>query len=431
MTGVQTCALPISAIPPADSHSISVGSGRTPVVLQVERNGLVTESRFTVVRPWPWWLRAWAWPLYLLAVGGLVLGLVRWRTRRLERHTRDLEARVAERTAELRKANAVKEEFLASISHEIRNPLNGVVGICEMLAERNVGPREHVLVRTLGGCADQLRSMLDDILDFSHLERAVPTLSRTDFELVSLVEESARVMDPDLKACSLILPEQPCWLHGDSGKIRQVLCNLISNALKYGVPQEAGIEVHVTPTDGGKGRVRIAVRNTGPTIPAEEIPRLFESFRRGRQTAGVPGSGLGLAVCRRLSQAMGGHLTAASQEGLTEFAFEVVLPSAQPPVRAESAPAQISRALAIEDEDYNRLVLGHVLRALGYSVDWAEDAATALRLAAAHPYDLVLTDWRLPDMEGGELCKRLLEIMPTPKPPVVAVTAYEIGRAHV
>jgi signal transduction histidine kinase/DNA-binding NarL/FixJ family response regulator len=411
-------------LPPGEVRNLTFGAGRTPVALEAERNGLVAAADFTVFRPWPWWLRAWAWPLHLLALGGVVVGLVRWRTRRLDRRNRELEARVAARTAELRQANAVKEEFLASISHEIRNPLNGVVGICEILAERQVGPREHVLVRTLGGCADQLRSMLDDILEFSHLERATPTLANTDFELVALVEDCARVMDPDLTACALLLPEQPHWLHGDSGKIRQVVCNLISNALKYGVPREVGVELVATPAEAGGVRVRIAVRNTGATIPSDEIPLLFESFRRGSQTGGVPGSGLGLAVCRRLSRAMGGHLTAASADGTTEFAFEFVLPSAQPPVRATGTPAPVSRALAVEDEDYNRLVLGHVLRSLGYTVDWAEDAAAALRLAATQPYDLVLTDWRLPDMEGGELCRRLLAILPAPQPPIVAVTAY-------
>ncbi len=411
-------------VAPGDWVALTVAAGRTPVVAQAVRNGQVVESSFVVVRPLPWWQRAWAWPLHAVVLVGLVLGIARLRTRHLERRNRELETRVALRTEELRQANAVKEEFLASISHEIRNPLNGVVGICAMLADRNVGPRELLLVRTLGGCADQLRSMLDDILDFSQLARKAPTLANNDFELVALVEECARVMDPELSACSLLLPETPCWVHGDSGKLRQLACNLISNALKFGVPREAGIEVTILATDSGRARVRLAVRNTGPTIAASELPQLFESFRRGSHTGGIPGSGLGLAVCRRLSVALGGHLTAASADGITEFAFEAVLPSAQPPVRAEDAPAPVSRALAIEDEDYNRMVLGHVLRALGYAVDWAENGTAALRLAAANPYDLVLTDWRLPDMEGGVLCERLLAIMPAPKPPIIAVTAY-------
>jgi signal transduction histidine kinase/DNA-binding response OmpR family regulator len=409
---------------PGRPMQLPVGWGRTSVSTKAERNGLVTESTFTVLRPWPWWVRPWAWPLHLGACAGLVVGLVRLKMHRLERRNRELERRVALRTSELRKANAAKEEFLAGISHEIRNPLNGVVGICAMLADREVGPREKILVRTLGGCADQLRSMLDDILDFSRIERGEILVANQDFELSSLIEESAIVMDPERKACTLILPDEPIWLHGDSGKLRQIACNLVSNALKYGVPREAGIEVRVENAGGGRSRVRIAIRNSGPTIPADEIPRLFESFQRGSRTAGMPGSGLGLAVCRRLIQAMGGRITAASVDGVTEFAIEVLLPNARPPERANELPAMVSRALAIEDEDYNRIALGYVLRVLGYEVDWATDGASALKLASERQYDLVLTDWRLPDMNGGELCRRLLALLPNPKPPVIAVTAY-------
>lgn len=404
--------------------SLPVGWGETPVMLQAERNGLRTETAFTVVRPWPWWLRPWAWPLHALVFGGIVYGLVRWHTHKLRRDNLELEARVNERTAQLRKATAAKEEFLASISHEIRNPLNGVVGICAMLADRDVGPGERVLVRTLGGCADQLRSMLDDILDFSRIDRTQVTLTNVDFEAGALVEEAARAMDPELTACALMLPEQVAWLHGDSGKLRQIVCNLISNALKYGVPREAGVEVRLTPAGAGRSRLRLAVRNSGPTIPPDELNRLFDSFQRGRNTANIPGSGLGLAVCRRLAQAMGGRITAASQDGVTEFALEVTLANAQPPAPKVGAPKAVSRALAIEDEDYNRIALGHVLKQLGYEVHWAADGASAVKLAAANQYDLVLTDWRLPDTDGGTLCKKLVGLLPRPTPPIVAVTAY-------
>lgn len=413
-----------STLRPGVDFQLPVGWGRTAITLQAERNGLVTESTVTVVRPWPLWLRWWAWPLHAAALAGLVLALVRWRTRTLKQRNLELERHVSERTEQLRKASAVKEEFLASISHEIRNPLNGVVGICAMLADREVGPREKILVRTLGGCADQLRSMLDDILDFSRIERGQVTLTNVDFEAGALVEEAARAMDPGLTACSLLLPEQAAWLHGDSGKLRQIICNLISNALKYGVPSEAGVEMRLTPAGAGRTRLRLAVRNTGPTIPPEELLRLFESFQRGANTGNIPGSGLGLAVCRRLAQAMGGRITAASHEGTTEFALELTLVNAQPPARPAGLPDTVSRALAIEDEEYNRIALGHVLRSLGYTVDWAVDGASALKFASTQQYDLVLTDWRLPDIEGGELCRRLVRVLPRPTPPIVAVTAY-------
>ncbi len=413
-----------STLRPGADFQLPVGWGRTSVTLQAERNGLLTENIVTVVRPWPLWLRWWAWPLHAAALAGLIFALVRWRTRTLKLRNLELEKHVSERTEQLRKASAVKEEFLASVSHEIRNPLNGVVGICAILADREVGPSEKTLVRTLGGCADQLRSMLDDILDFSRIERGQVTLTNVDFEASSLVEEAARAMDPELTACSLMLPDQPAWLHGDSGKLRQIVCNLISNALKYGVPSEAGVEMRLSPAGAGRTRLRLAVRNTGPTIPPEELTRLFESFQRGANTGSIPGSGLGLAVCRRLAHAMGGRITAASHEGTTEFALELTLVNAQPPAKAVGLPDTVSRALAIEDEDYNRIALGHVLRSLGYTIDWAVDGASALKFASTQQYDLVLTDWRLPDTDGGELCRQLVRVLPRPTPPIVAITAY-------
>lgn len=407
-------------------QDIALAWGKTSLEVRAQLNGRTTRAGYTLSRPFPWPLRPWAWPLHLGILSAVGVTLVRLRTRQLQRRNAELEQHVASRTLELRKANAAKEEFLAGISHEIRNPLNGVVGICSMLADRDVGAKDRLLVRTLGGCADQLRSMVDDILDFSRIERGEVTLTKVDFELRSLIEESAYVMDPELKRCSLMLPDQDIWLHGDSGKLRQLVCNLVSNALKYGEPPEAGIEASVQPTEAGRARLRIAVRNTGPTIPAEDLPGLFESFRRG-QGAGVqaqPGSGLGLAVCRRLVHAMGGRIFAASEHGLTEFAIDVTLPLALPPASPEDQVGEVSLALAIEDEDYNRIALGHVLRKLGYKVDWAADAATALRLAADRAYDVILTDWRLPDMAGDVLCRRLLALQPEPLPPVIAVTAY-------
>ena len=403
---------------------VAANWGRNTVVLQSERNGLVSQRELVVVRPYPWSLRPWALALEAAAIAAAVWVLGRWRTRHLLRQKRELEAAVEQRTAQLRKANAAKEEFLASISHEIRNPLNGVVGICAILQDSEVGPREKNFVQVLSGCAEQLHSMLDDVLDFSRIDRGEITLTTGPFEIRALVEESARVMDPLLEACTLQLPETSQWLAGDSGKIRQIVCNLVANALKYGRPREAGVELRLTPEAGRQTRVRLAVHNTGPTISPEELPRLFESFRRGAGAANTPGFGLGLAVCRRLAERMGGRMTAASADGRTEFALELVLPQAEPTTASDAHTPTVSRALAIEDEDYNRLALGHVLRSLGYEIDWAPDGASALQLARRQQYDLILTDWRLPDIEGDELSRQLQAVLVPPRPPIVAVTAY-------
>lgn len=404
--------------------SVPVAWGENPIVVRVERNGLQAQRDLVVIRPYPWMLRPWVLVLEALALAAAAWGLSRWRTRHLLRQKRTLETAVELRTAQLRKANAAKEEFLASVSHEIRNPLNGVVGICAILHDSEIGPREKNFVRVLSGCAEQLNSMLDDVLDFSRIDRGEITLVSVPFEICALVEEAVRVMDPSLEACTLQLPETPQWLEGDPGKIRQIVCNLVSNALKYGRPREAGIELRLTPEADMRIRIRLAVHNTGPTIPANELPRLFESFRRGAGTDGTPGFGLGLAVCRRLAERMGGHMSAASAGGDTEFALELPLPMSAAPVGRDHSPTSVSRALAIEDEDYNRLALGHALRALGYEIDWATDGASALQLARRQAYDLILTDWKLPDIDGDELCRQLLTVLAPPRPPIVAVTAY-------
>ena len=404
--------------------TIPVNWGRNHLALVAERHGLATRRELAVDRPYPLPLRPWALVLEFLLLAAAVWWFTRLRTRHLLRQKRALEAAVEQRTAQLRKANAAKEEFLASVSHEIRNPLNGVVGICAILQDSALGPRERNFVQVLSGCAEQLRSMLDDVLDFSLIDRGATALHPAPFEACALVEEAVRVMDPLLESCALQLPETPQWLEGDTGKIRQIVCNLVSNALKYGRPREAGIELRLTPEPGGRFRLRLAVHNAGPTIPAADLPRLFESFRRGAGTEGTPGFGLGLAVCRRLAERMGGRMTAASRDGTTEFALELALPASAAPASDTGPVAVVSRALAIEDEDYNRLALGHALRSLGYEVDWATDGASALQLARRQPYDLVLTDWRLPDINGDELCRQLLAVLPPPRPPIVAVTAY-------
>lgn len=410
--------------PAGVARLVPVHWGRNELTLEARRHGAVARYPLVVVRPFPWLLQPWAILVDLALLGAVIWGVARWRTRQLTLRTRELESAVEQRTVELRKANQAKEEFLASISHEIRNPLNGVVGICGILQDAALGDRERSYVGVLSGCAQQLSAMLDDVLDFSRIGRGEIALHPTDFEIGSLVQEAVRVMDPPLDSCTLQLPEERRWLHGDAGKIRQIVCNLVSNALKYGDPRRAGITLHLHEAPAGGTHIRVAVTNTGPTIPADELPRLFDSFRRGGHTGDIPGFGLGLAVCRRLAERMGGRMTAASAERTTEFALELDLPAGSAPAVAQPVSQTTSHALAIEDEEYNRIALGHALRKLGYTVDWAVDGATALQMARRQTYDLILTDWRLPDIEGDELCRQLLEVLAPPFPPIIAVTAY-------
>lgn len=405
--------------------------GRTEISLRADFAGRIDQAEFVINHPAPWWAR---WPALVadavLAMAAAWL-VVLWRTRHLRRRALLLEGMVSERTAELRKAQAAREEFFSSVSHEIRNPLNGVIGLCDMLNETasSLAGRDRSLVNTMKGCADQLRTILDDVLDFSKIERGQIHIHEEVFELNSAIDGAARGIDPRLERCRLELGE-PVWLRGDSGKLRQVVTNLVSNALKYGSPPVARVKLLVSQQVAGMLGVEIVVSNTGPTIPPEDFARMFEGFARGGdvERRNIPGMGLGLAVSRRLMQAMKGSLIGRSHEGLTEFVAEISLPQADPP--EEPAPGasepveKVARALAIEDEAYNRLILGHLLGQMGYEVDWAVDGASALELAGANAYDLILTDFVLPDTDGATLARKILAMLPDPKPPVVAVTAY-------
>jgi CheY-like chemotaxis protein len=338
---------------------------------------------------------------------------------------------VDERTVDLKRAQTAREEFFSSLSHELRNPLNGVVGLCDILSEAppgSIGLREKRLVNTLKGCADQLRSMLTEVLDFSRIDRGDIQLSNETFDLVGAVEGSVQTIDIGLASSELVLPHDPVWVSGDCGKLRQIVTNLASNGLKYGMPQKIRVTLASEVNREGKRNVQISVSNTGATIAEKDLASLFKGFSRGEDAIRkrIPGHGLGLAVSRRMAQAMGGSLTAQSHEGLTIFTLAVVLDISDAPVAV--APTihkpKLSKALAIEDEPYNRTVLGHILSQLGYEVDWAVDGAAAMERIRSQSYDLVLTDYLLPDLTGAELAIRILAEAANPKPAIIAVTAY-------
>jgi signal transduction histidine kinase/DNA-binding NarL/FixJ family response regulator len=413
---------------PADEQVIQrIGTGEH--TLEIESRSLTGKSlaQFPIIRPPHWYASKGADAAYAFVLMGGAFFLVVWRTRRLERRAQLLEERVAQRTAELKKANEAKDEFLASMSHEIRNPLNGVIGISSMLRESAHDERERRLTESLTACADQLRLVLDDVLDFSVIERGDIQLQAARFDAFATVRAAALAVDANLARTRLtFLPssaEAP-WLRGDAGKLRQIISNLISNAHKYGVPPEAEVEVAFHD-----GHLTIAVSNTGPDIPPADQARIFGSFERGRsmQHKYVRGAGLGLTICSRFARAMGGDVTVKSENGLTRFMFSAPFPVTEigTPDSVATARTKNGHVLAIEDEPYNRLVLGHVLTGLGYTVDWALNGTEALDIVRSNTrYDLIFTDWMLPDMEGSELVRRIKECTAGQTPPIIAVTAY-------
>jgi signal transduction histidine kinase/CheY-like chemotaxis protein len=394
--------------------------------------GRLATHPFTVLPPW--YQTPYAIGGYVTLAALLAYFTYRLRTHQIRRRNLELERLVALRTRELAEASAAKSEFVASMSHEIRNPMNGVIGLVNILREQPALPRQSNTLRLLQDCAEQLRATVDDILDFSKIEARRVALENITFDLLTTLEAAAVSVDP--AGTAIVFADKPpadLLLQGDAGKLRQIFANYLNNALKYGVPPGARVSTILTPGGPQRLRLTLSVTSTGPTIEKDKLDALFESFTRGDDAVerNIRGTGLGLAICKRYAQAMGGEVGAVSTNGETTFYLHVpfekisasarIAPTVEVPETRSTLPA---RALAIEDEDYNRIVLGNILEKMNYTVDWATTGAEALHLAQENGYDIVLTDYRLPDTNGVELTKKILALCPDPKPAVFAVTAY-------
>lgn len=377
----------------------------------------------------------WKDPMGVLVVGSRRDGraLTKLDVELLQRLCRNLVVRV-ERIAsfyndELRESNGAKDRFLSSINHEIRNPLNGITGIVQMLEEANLDPRSTFLLSTLRACSDQLRSSMDDVLDFTCIESEQITLTLSAVNLVALVRSTCATQDT---TGSMLILREPSSsgviVHCDEGKIRQILSNYLANALKYGTPAGAFIELFTNPTSQGMACIRIEVTSTGPTLTREEVSGLFTALTRGRRAreTNAHGTGLGLALSKKLAEAMGGSVGVTSLNNRTTFWFTANFQTSETPISPVRSPKLYSgrHVLAIEDEPYNRLVLEHHLKRFGMTVSWATDGKSALESASQGKFDLIVMDWLLPDMDGSELLRKIRETIRIPLPPVIVLTAY-------
>lgn len=356
------------------------------------------------------------------------------------RHIAARAERIAvERNEELQRANQAKDQFLASVNHEIRNPLNGIHGIVQMLKECGLDERARYLLGTLQACTNQLRTTMDDVLDFNRLGPEVADNHPVQVDLVELARSTTSSYDlvgHQLKfepvTCSLAEPgsQEPAisvWC--DNGKFSHILMNYLTNALKYGVPSGATVRIRGEAIDGGMARVKLTVTSTGPTLSKEEVLSLFTPLTRGQRARETKahGLGLGLALCKKLALAMGGSVGVESANGETTFWFAADLPISNPNNSEIPQPAlhiTPRLALAVEDEPYNRLVLGYHLNRFGITPVWAVDGQSALAAAQGRSFDLIVMDWVLPDMDGEILLTKLREFSPSHLPPVVVVSAY-------
>ena len=379
----------------------------------------------------PWWRSAPALAIGVLLLAPLGYGVCRLRSQALQRRTLELEEKVRRRTEELEAANAAKTEFVANMSHDIRNPLNGIVGLALALEDSRLEPRQREMVATLRECTTYLSSLVDDVLDFASIEAGRLELRPGPFapaELLRSIVETLRASATEAGAVLSVeaAPDLPPHLQGDTGRIQQVLVNFVSNALKY-AGGHVRLSAHV-PTDAPE-EVEFAVQDNGPGIAAQDHATLFTKFTRLQKSHGgeaIPGTGLGLAACRLLADAMGGSVGIVSRPG-HGARFFLRLPRVVAAAPTVAPPEMLPEAtvLLVEDTDYNAMAASAVLARLGLGCERAPTGEQALQLFAERRFTLVLLDRNLPDMDGTEVARRMREMETDGRRAILlAVTAY-------
>lgn len=379
----------------------------------------------------PWWRSGPAIALGVLLLVPLGYGVSRLRSQALQRRTVELEENVRLRTEELEAANAAKTEFVANMSHDIRNPLNGIVGLALALEDSRLDPRQREMVATLRECTTYLSSLVDDVLDFASMEAGRLELRPGPFAPAELLRSIVETLRANATEAGAVLsveaaPDLPPHLQGDAGRIQQILVNFVSNALKY-----AGGHVRLSalvPADALE-EVEFAVQDNGPGIAVEDHAALFTKFTRLQKSHGgeaIPGTGLGLAACRLLADAMGGSVGITSRPGHgARFFLRLPRVAAAAPTVAPPEMLPEATVLLVEDTDYNALAVSAVLARLGLGCERAPTGEQALQLFAERRFSIVLLDRNLPDMDGTEVARRMREMETDGRRAILlAVTAY-------
>jgi signal transduction histidine kinase/DNA-binding response OmpR family regulator len=343
-------------------------------------------------------------------------------------------------------ANAAKSTFLAMMSHEIRTPLNAVLGLATTLLDTRLEAEQRRFVQAIHNAGDSLLEILNDILDFSKLESGQLSLEQIAFSAEALVHNTLSIIGPrasakDMTVDSIGDASLPPALIGDAGRIRQVLLNLVSNAVKFTSAGEIVVSTRCIWRDDRHAAIEWAVRDTGMGIAPDKLGSLFVNFVQADNSISrrFGGSGLGLAICKRLVEQMGGEIKVLSTLGQgSTFSFRLTLPIAEnvtaPEQNDRSADAALSariglfgrplRVLIVDDNPTNRLVAARMLKDFDIQTDTACDGAEAVTAAGRFSYDLILMDVRMPEMDGLQATRAIrARGGRLPTVPIIAFTA--------